>query len=234
MRKRALSSSLSQYNAVRPASERYGATALTGYSLSALASDSNVQAPKADMSVPECVENYSKNITLVTQHNRALVCPSIQTLTALFRWSGAVSNIASKCPDPKTRAMQPARKRSDRASPRASFSGAILWCPREMEDCARYYISGPSTELSESVHLGRYRWNRSWRRFTLYLVASVVLKNTYFHIQIAPHHRRFLRFALEGTAYQYPVLLFKLAFSPRTFSKCMDTAPPPQSERDLS
>ncbi len=85
-----------------------------------------------------------------------------------------------------------------------------------------------------SIHSGRYRWNRSWRRFTLYLVASVVLKNTYFHIQIAPHHRRFLRFALEGTAYQYPVLLFKLAFATHTFSKCMDTAPPPQSERDLS
>ncbi len=97
---------------------RAGAAALTGYSRAALASDSNVQAPKADMSVPERVENYSKNITLVTQHNRALVCPSIQTLTALFQWSGAVSNIASKCPDPKTRALQPARKRSDRASPR--------------------------------------------------------------------------------------------------------------------
>ncbi len=82
-----------------PPSERYGAAALTGYSRAALASDSNVQAPKADMSVPERMENYSKNIT---QHNRALVCPSIQTLTALFRWSDAVSNIASKCPDPKS------------------------------------------------------------------------------------------------------------------------------------
>ncbi len=31
--------------------------------------------------------------------------------------------------------------------------------------------------------------------------ASVDLKDAYFHIQIAPHHRRFLRFAFEGTAY---------------------------------
>ncbi len=37
------------------------------------------------------------------------------------------------------------------------------------------------------------------------LVASVDLKDAYFHIQIAPHHRRVLRFALEGIAYQYPV-----------------------------
>ncbi len=36
--------------------------------------------------------------------------------------------------------------------------------------------------------------------------ASMDLKDAYFHIQIAPHHRRFLRFAFEGTAYQYSVL----------------------------
>ncbi len=66
------------------------------------------------------------------------------------------------------------------------------------------------------------------------LVASVDLKEAYFHIQIAPHHLRFLMFALEGTAYQYPVLQLELALFPYTFSKCMDTAPsPPQSERDV-
>ncbi len=54
--------------------------------------------------------------------------------------------------------------------------------------------------------------------------ASVDLKDVYFHIQIAPHHRRFLRFAFEGTAYQYYVLPFGLALAPRTFSKCMDAA----------
>ncbi len=35
---------------------------------------------------------------------------------------------------------------------------------------------------------------------------SLDLKDAYFHIQIAPHHRRFLRFAFEGVAYQYTVL----------------------------
>ncbi len=69
------------------------------------------------MSVPERVENYSKNLTLVTQRNSAWFRPSIQMQTTLFQWRGAVSNISSKCPDPKTRAMQPARKRSDRTSP---------------------------------------------------------------------------------------------------------------------
>ncbi len=37
------------------------------------------------------------------------------------------------------------------------------------------------------------------------------LKDAYFHIQIALHHRRFLRFAFEGTAYQNSVLPFGLA-----------------------
>ncbi len=54
--------------------------------------------------------------------------------------------------------------------------------------------------------------------------ASVDLKDAYFHIQIAPHHRRFLRFAFEGTANQYSVLPFGLALAQRTFSKCIDAA----------
>ncbi len=62
-------------------------------------------------------ENYSENLTLVTRRDRAWVRPSIQMQTTLFQRRGAVSNIASKCPGPETRAMQPARKRSDRTNP---------------------------------------------------------------------------------------------------------------------
>ncbi len=60
LHKRALSSSLSQYSAARPASERYRATAHVGYSCPALASASNDQAAKAAMSVLEAWENYSR------------------------------------------------------------------------------------------------------------------------------------------------------------------------------
>ncbi len=69
------------------------------------------------MSVLERVENYSENLTLVTRRDRAWVRPSIQMQTTLFQRRGAVSNIASKFPGPETRAMQPARKRSDRMNP---------------------------------------------------------------------------------------------------------------------
>ncbi len=50
------------------------------------------------------------------------------------------------------------------------------------------------------------------------------LKNAYFHVSIIPGHRKFLRFAFRGKAYQYQVLPFGLALSPRTFTKCVDAA----------
>ncbi len=50
---------------------------------------------------------------------------------------------------------------------------------------------------------------------------SLDLKDAYFHIQVAPHHRRFLRFSFEGVAYQYKVLPFGLSLAPRTFTRCM-------------
>ncbi len=53
---------------------------------------------------------------------------------------------------------------------------------------------------------------------------TIDLKDAYFHIQVVQRHRRFLRFAFGGKAYQYKVLLFVLALAPRTFTKCMDAA----------
>ncbi len=53
---------------------------------------------------------------------------------------------------------------------------------------------------------------------------TINLKDAYFHIQVVQRHRRFLRFAFGGKAYQYKVLPFGLALAPRTFTKCMDAA----------
>lgn len=52
----------------------------------------------------------------------------------------------------------------------------------------------------------------------------VDLKDAYIYIQIAPQHRRFLRFAIEGTAYQFTLMSFGLALVPCTFMKRVDTA----------
>ncbi len=53
---------------------------------------------------------------------------------------------------------------------------------------------------------------------------TIDLKDAYFHISILPSHRKFLRFAFRGKAYQYRVLPFGLALTPRTFTKCVDAA----------
>ncbi len=53
---------------------------------------------------------------------------------------------------------------------------------------------------------------------------TIDLKDAYFHISIFPSHRKFLRFAFRGKAYQYRVLPFGLTLSPRTFTKCVDAA----------
>ncbi len=45
---------------------------------------------------------------------------------------------------------------------------------------------------------------------------SLDLKDAYIHIKVSPHHRRFLRFAFEGVAYQYKVLPFGMSLSPCT------------------
>ncbi|KAI2664153.1 hypothetical protein H4Q32_002288 [Labeo rohita] len=48
---------------------------------------------------------------------------------------------------------------------------------------------------------------------------TIDLKHTYFHVSILHRHRKFLRFAFRGEAYQYRVLPFGLALSARTFTK---------------
>ncbi len=107
--------------------------------------------------------------------------------------------------------------------------------PNELESgfYSRYFVvpkrdGGPILDLRP---INRALCKRPFRMITLKQIlaqirpgdwfASVDLKEAYFHIQIAPYHRRFLRLAFEGTAYQYSVLPFGLALAPRTFSKWM-------------
>jgi hypothetical protein len=52
-------------------------------------------------------------------------------------------------------------------------------------------------------------------------LASVDLKDAYFHVSIRESHRKFLRFALQGKRYQYRVLPFGLSTSPRVFTKVL-------------
>lgn len=53
---------------------------------------------------------------------------------------------------------------------------------------------------------------------------TIDLKNAYIHITILSQHRKFLRFAFEGEAYQYQVPPFGLSLSSGSFTKCVDAA----------
>ncbi len=62
---------------------------------------------------------------------------------------------------------------------------------------------------------------------------TIDLKDAYFHISILSSHRKFLRFAFRGKAYQYRVLPFGLTLSPRIFTKCVDAALTPATQGHL-
>lgn len=53
---------------------------------------------------------------------------------------------------------------------------------------------------------------------------TIDLSDAYFHIDIYPSHKKFLRFAYQGTAYEFQTLAFGLALAPRVFTKCVEAA----------
>lgn len=45
------------------------------------------------------------------------------------------------------------------------------------------------------------------------------MKDAYFHIDISPAHRHFLRFIVDSNHFQYRALTFRTAIAPRVFIK---------------
>src|SRR4029434_5523495 len=62
---------------------------------------------------------------------------------------------------------------------------------------------------------------------------TIDLKDAYFHVPIHHRHRRYLRFAFGGIAYQFNALPFGLALAPRVFTKCVVAAIAPLRLRGL-
>ena len=50
---------------------------------------------------------------------------------------------------------------------------------------------------------------------------SIDLKDAFFHIPIAPRHRKYLRFTVDGQHYQFRALPFGLGMSPYVFTRVM-------------
>ncbi len=101
-----------------------------------------------------------------------------------------------------------------------------------MSSLARHYDSSVTLPSRMGANCSLYKGK--FKMLTMRTIMSQVqegdwfvtidLKDAYFHIQVVHRHRRFLRFAFGGKAYQYKVLPFGLALVPRTFTKCMDAA----------
>ncbi|XP_051756680.1 uncharacterized protein si:dkey-171c9.3 isoform X3 [Ctenopharyngodon idella] len=119
--------------------------------------------------------------------------------------------------------------------------GAIEVVPPALTESgfySRYFLvskkDGGLRPILDLRHLNRALIKRSFRMIILKQIFLQIrpgdwiftldLKDAYFHIQIARHHRQLLRFAFEGIAYQYTVLPFGLSLAPCTFTKCMDAA----------
>ncbi|KAL0204541.1 hypothetical protein M9458_002559, partial [Cirrhinus mrigala] len=122
------------------------------------------------------------------------------------------------------------------------------WVLRTVERGYRIQFGAPPSPFSGVFPTLGYSGDRSVMRlkFRMLTVSQVVsqirsedwfvttdLKDTYFHVSILPRHRKFLRFAFRGEAYQYRVLPFGLALSPRTFTKCVDAALAPLRLRGI-
>ncbi len=118
------------------------------------------------------------------------------------------SNRGNTAVGSRTRVLQPLLPRSKEGRRLEAYSGSTAFeffpLQREVQDAddENHHVSGPGGGL----------------------VCHHDLKDAYFHIQVVQRHRRLLRFAFGGKAYQYKVLPFGLALAPRTFTKCMDAA----------
>ncbi len=190
--KRALSSSLSEYNATRPTSEQYRDAAHTGYSRIVLASDFNDQAA---MSVIEHVENYSKNLTLVTLHKSGgtpFNC-ALQSRNALILRQGLCELL-----------LKGTIERVQASKPECSFF-------------SHYFVVHKIDGGLCPIRSGRFYWNRSWCRFVQGTGCVRGLKDVYFHIQIAPHHMRFSEVFSRGHSIPVPCSPVGAGFGPAHF-----------------
>lgn len=52
---------------------------------------------------------------------------------------------------------------------------------------------------------------------------TIIIKDAYFHVKVAPKQRKLLRFAFQGVAYKYNRLQFSYLLAPGTFSKSGST-----------
>jgi ribonuclease HI len=76
------------------------------------------------------------------------------------------------------------------------------------------FIKCPTFKMHSPQSVLRFIHKGNW-------LASIDLKDAYFHVPIHQTHYRFLRFAFQGKTYQFRVLPFGLSTAPRVFTKVL-------------
>ncbi|KAG6935254.1 hypothetical protein G0U57_015306, partial [Chelydra serpentina] len=116
--------------------------------------------------------------------------------------------------------------------------GAVEEMPHEFRSkgfYSRYFLvpkaKGGLRPILDLRNLNKYIVNLKFRMVSLATIipsldpgdwfAALDMKDAYFHISISPAHRRFLRFVVRQTHYQFTALPFGLCTAPRVFTKCM-------------
>ncbi|KAG6931685.1 ORF 3, partial [Chelydra serpentina] len=116
--------------------------------------------------------------------------------------------------------------------------GAVEEVPQEFRGkgfYSRYFLvpkaKGGLRPILDLRNLNKYIVNLKFRVVSLATIipsldpgdwyAALDMKDAYFHISITPPHRRFLRFVVCKTHYQFTALPFGLCTAPRVFTKCM-------------
>ncbi|XP_062386517.1 uncharacterized protein LOC134075064 [Sardina pilchardus] len=127
---------------------------------------------------------------------------------------------------------------------------AICIVPHAQAQCgwySRYFVipkrSGglrPILDLrSLNKHLRVYKFRMLTVRQLLNSVkpgqwfTSIDLTDAFQHVSVLAAHRKFLRFAFQGISYEYLVLPYGLALSPRVFTKVLESALAPLRARGI-
>lgn len=175
-------------------------------------------------SVPFCerLAVHSGYFALGTEHNRERLHAPVPAQTTPVQWCGDVDSTGTQRTGTEARSSQPPHEASNRSSPAER--------ERESGFYSRYFVV-PILDLRP---INRALYKRAFKKTTLKQILAQIrpedwfilvdLKVAYFHIQITPRHRRFLRFTFEGTAYQFTVMPFGLALALCTFTKCVAAA----------
>ena len=98
--------------------------------------------------------------------------------------------------------------------------------------CTLFLVAKKAGEMRPVINLrplNRYLVKKHFKMDTLIKVINLVkpkdwavsidLKDAYFHVPIYKHHRQYLRFCIQGRAYQFRAMCFRPTQAPRVFTK---------------